>query len=304
MRKIWFILMAVVAFSLIGAAVSMAEEKADAEWSPNSVGPVTAWVAPLCDAKTGYVIPRFYFTNFRKQYDNSGNKESIGDDTKQAQQQQMIFAAYGLTSKLELDAQISLVENHATIGDQSASSTGWADSYLYLRYCLAPEQDNTPCITGMLQLKLPTGKYQDAAADKLGTDIIGTGSTDLGVGIVATKKIKPVILHGDLSVFHPFKATVDSVKIQYGNYVNYDLAAEYFLNNGINFMAELNGLWQGKEEDDGVTIDETDVTYLQLAPGIGYGNEKFAALLAYQLPLSGKNTVINETWVLNFLFSF
>ena len=276
----------------------------EAEWSPTSIGPVTTWTAPLCGAKNWYAIPRFYFTSFKKQYDNNGDKQSVGDDSTLTQQQQMIFAAYGLTDKLELNAQVALVQNHATIGDQTANSTGWADSYLILRDCFLMEQDKTPCLTGMLQLKLPTGQYQHAEADKLGTDITGTGSTDLGIGLVATKKLKPVILHGDLSIFHPFEVTADEVKVQYGNWVTYDLGAEYFIENGVNLMLELNGFWQGKEEDDGTTVDESDVSYLQLSPGIGYTYKSFTTLLAYQMPLSGKNSLINETWILNFMVSF
>ena len=302
MKQKLLVLAIILSLGAFAAGNVMAED--EAEWSPISVGPVTAWTAPLCACKSGYVIPRFYFTKFKKFYDNDGDKHSIGDDSELTQQQQMIFAAYGLASKLELNAQVALVENHADFGDESASSTGWADSYLALRYCLQEEKEATPCLTGMVQLKLPTGKYQDAAAGKLDTDLTGTGSTDLGIGLVATKKIKPAILHADLSVFHPFKTTVDSVKVQYGNWVTYDLAAEYFLVNGVNFLAELNGFWQGKEKDDGVTVDESDVTYLQLAPGLGYGYENYAVSLVYQLPLAGKNTLINETWVLNFLYSF
>jgi hypothetical protein len=302
MRKKLFAL-AVVLFLLAGATGNLLAAD-EGEWNPTSIGPVTTWTAPLCGKGNWYAIPRFYFTNFKKQYDNDGEKQSVGDDTTLTQQQQMIFAAYGLTDKLELNAQVALIENHATFGDLSANSSGWADSYLILRDCLLMETDKAPCVTGMLQVKLPTGKYQKADADKLGTDITGTGSTDLGIGVVVTKKINPLMLHGDLSIFHPFKATIDEVQVQYGNWVTYDLAGEYFLENGISFLMELNGFWQGKEEDDDVTIDETDVTYLQLAPGIGYTYKSFTTSLLYQLPLSGKNALINETWILNFLVSF
>ena len=302
MRQKVFLLGLVLVGLVIAAGNLLAAD--EAEWSPTSIGPVTTWTAPLCGTRNWYVIPRFYFTNFRKQYDNNGDKQSVGDDTTLTQQQQVLFAAYGLSNKLELNAQVTLDENHATIGDQSANTTGWADSYLVMRYCFIEENAQLPCFTGMLQVKLPTGKYQHAAADKLNTDITGTGSTDLGVGVVATKKVKPVILHADLSIFHPFKATVDDVKIQYGNYVYYDLAAEYFIDHGVNFMLEMNGFWQGKETDDGTTVDESDGSYLQLSPGIGYTYKNFTTLLAYQLPLAGKNELINETWVLNFLVSF
>ncbi|MDD5131256.1 MAG: transporter [bacterium] len=276
----------------------------EVEWSPTSIGPITTWTAPVCEGKSWYAVPRFYFTNFKKQYDNNGDKQNIGDDTTLTQQQQMIFAAYGLTDKLELDAQIALIENQATISDQSADSTGWADSYLILRDCLVEEQKQIPCLTAMLQLKLPTGKYEHASADKMGTDITGTGSMDLGVGMAATKKFKPAILHADFSLFYPFEATIDDVKVQYGNWITYDLAAEYFLENGVNFMAELNGFWQGEEEDDGVSLDDSDVAYLQFVPAIGYTYKDFTTSIAYQMPLSGKNALINETWILNFMVSF
>ncbi|MDD5258855.1 MAG: transporter [bacterium] len=302
MRQKFYLPVVVLVWLVLAVGNLLAAE--EVEWCPTSIGPVTTWTAPVCGAKTWYAIPRFYFTNFKKFYDNNGDKQSVGDDTRLTQQQQMIFAAYGLSDKLELNAQVALVQNHATIGDLTANSTGWADSYLILRDCFLMEQAQAPCITGMLQLKLPTGKYQHADADKLGTDITGTGSTDLGVGLVATKKLKPVILHGDLSIFHPFEVTVDDVEVQYGNWVTYDLGAEYFIENGVNFMLEMNGFWQGKEEDDGTTVDESDVTYLQLTPGIGYTYKSFTTLLAYQMPLSGKNAFINETWIINFLVSF
>lgn len=57
--------------------------------------------------------------------------------------------------------------------------------------------------------KVPTGKYEHADPNKLGTDLMGAtsggGSFDHGDGILLTKKIKPIILHFDTIYSFPLE---------------------------------------------------------------------------------------------------
>ena len=58
----------------------------------------------------------------------------------------------------------------------SATSTQLQDSTLFLRCALATDGETAPLVTALFQLKMPTGKYQNADPAKLGTDITGTGT--------------------------------------------------------------------------------------------------------------------------------
>jgi hypothetical protein len=293
-----FILMTINASDNISAA---AEKE---EWSPVSAGPITTWSAVIWEKGTLIVQPIFYFSTVKGTFDAEGGKQALDEGTKQSQQQQQLFVQYSLTDRLELSGQLIYQEASAVIGDATASSAGIADSYAYLRYCALKEKDNLPGITLLLQAKLPLGKYQEAAADKLETDIMGTGSYDLGYGLIMTKTLKPFLLHADFTSTLPSEVTVDNVKTEYGNYINYDLGVEYFLPKGFNLLLEMNGFWQDRSKLDGVLTDDTDSKYLLLVPGVGWSNEKIQTLVAYQFSVSGKNTNATDSLVLTMVYTF
>ena len=283
----------------------LAEDKTMQEdWCPPSAGPITTWTAPLCGKGNFVVQPFLFFMKTRGSYDSSGNYSSLPDDDKSTSRQISLFMQYGLTDRLEVDAQAFYQKNFIRQGGIQADSVGVGDSYLFARYCLREETNTASHITAVAQLKIPTGKFENANPDSLGTDNMGTGSYDPGVGIILTKRIKPCIIHADVIVDQPLKVDVDNVPTKYGAYVNSDVGIEYFICKGWNLLFEANSFYQGKTDLDGAKIDDSNSEYLMLTPGIGWSTDKVQTLLAYQSIVSGKNTDATEALVLTMVYTF
>ncbi len=261
---------------LFNVASAYAHSGAEEEWNPPSAGPITTWTAPLCNKSESVVQPFFFYNRTRGTFNSEGHYDSLSGGGKKYQYQQQLFMQYGLTDRLEIDGQIVYQQNYAKQGGQKAHSQGLGDSYLFLRYCTFEEKGMLSHITGVFQLKIPTGKYQKADPDKLGTDLMGAtsggGSYDHGYGINLTKKLKPFIIHVDAIYNFPIERKIDAVKTRYANYLNYDFGLEYFLPKGFNLMLEFNGFLQGDKKEDGEKVPSSDIKYLSVAPGIGWSN--------------------------------
>lgn len=216
----------------------------------------------------------------------------------------MLFAQYGITNRLEIDGQIGYVENFIKESGESASSNGFSDSFLFLRYCAIEEAEKLPCITGLFQLKLPTGKYENLNPDKLGTDLIGTGSYDPGLGIIMTKTMGRFMLHLDAIYSVPIETDIDGAETRYGNYLNYDFGLEYFLPKGFNLLLEFNGLAQGDTKEDGEKIQDSNTNYFIGGLGIGWSCKKVQTLLAYQRTLLGTNSDANDSIIFTLVYKF
>jgi hypothetical protein len=274
------------------------------EWDPPSAGPITTWTAPLC-AKGEFVIQPFVFYNrTRGEFDSDGKYHKLEQGNKKVQYQEQLFVQYGITDNLEIDAQAVYQENYIQTGGLSAHQGGFGDSYLFLRYCAFPEQGWLPHLTGLLQLKIPTGKYQHLDPDKLEADSMGSGSWDPGFGFTLTKKLKPFIFHADAIFSFPQKVMLDGVKTKYASYANYDFGVEYFLPRGFNLLLEANGCLQGDTWQDGQRTVSTAVNYLTISPGVGWSCDKVQLLLAYQRVVTGTNTDANDSVVLTGVYTF
>lgn len=284
------------------------KDKEDNEWNPVSAGPVTTWTAPLCGKGKFVIQPFFFYNPTRGSFNSEGHYDSLIKGDKKYQYQQQLFMQYGLTDKLEIDGQIVYQENYVKQDDLKAHANGLGDSYLFLRYCAIEEKSYLPHITGLFQLKLPSGKYEHADPNKLGTDLMGAtsggGSYDYGYGINLTKKIKPFVFHADAIYSFPIETKVDGVKTRYGRYLNYDFGFEYFLHKGFNLMLEFNGFLQADKKEDGSYTPSSNIRYLTMAPGIGWSCDKIQTLLAYQRTLAGTNTDANDSVVLTCVYTF
>lgn len=284
------------------------DQKTADDWEPVSAGPLTTWTSPLCGKGKLVIQPFFFYNRTRGTFNADGRYNSLPGGDRKYQLQEQLFAQYGLTDRLELDAQIVYQQNYAKQGESRAHARGFGDSYLFLRYCALEEQGWIPHTTGLFQLKIPTGKYQHADPDKLGADLMGAtsggGSWDQGLGVNLTKKLKPFILHADAVYSFPQRASVDGVRTRYANYLNYDFGAEYFLPKGFNLMFEINGFWQGDKKEDGARVPASDINYLTLSPGIGWSNQRIQVLLAYQRVVTGTNTDANDSAVLTCVYTF
>ncbi|MFA6129387.1 MAG: transporter [Candidatus Omnitrophota bacterium] len=293
------ILMSSLSFSAYAHQDPLAEE-----WNPSSAGTLTTWTAPLC-AKGEFVIQPFIFYNrTRGSFDSDSKYHGLAKGDRKDQYQEQLFVQYGITDRLEIDAQTVYQENYIRQDGTNAHKNGFGDSYLFLRYCAIEEKGWLPHITGLFQLKIPTGKYQHLNPDKLETDSMGTGSWDPGFGFNLTKKLKPFIFHADTIFSFPQKVMIDGVKTRYASYANYDFGVEYFLPKGFNLMLEANGYVQGDTWQDGGRSASTAVNYLTLVPGVGWSCDKVQFLLAYQRVVSGTNTDANDSVVLTGVYTF
>ena len=303
-----FVSMALTSFIFVSTAFANTDIGGQEEWNPPSAGPITTWTAPLCGKGEFVVQPFFFYNRTRGTFNSEGHYDSLLKGDKKYQYQQQLFMQYGLTDRLEIDGQLVYQQNFVKQGDLKAHSKGFGDSYLFLRYCAIEEQKLLPHITGVFQLKIPTGKYQKADSNKLGTDLMGAtsggGSYDHGYGINLTKKLKPFIVHADAIYSFPLERKVDGIKTKYGRYINYDFGVEYFLPKGFNLMLEFNGFLQGDKKQGGEKSPASDISYFSVAPGIGWSNEKIQTLLAYQRTLTGTNTDANDSVVLTFVYTF
>lgn len=294
------------------ASIAMAHDEYHGEgakeWNPVSAGPVTTWTAPLCGKSKFVIQPFFFYNNTRGVFDSDGNYDSLSGKDYKYQFQEQLFVQYGITDRLEIDAQTVYQQNFAKQEDEKAQSNGFGDSYLFTRYCAIEEKGWMPHISVLAQLKMPTGKYQKANPDKLGTDLMGAGtgggSWDPGFGIMATKKLKPFVLHADAVYSLPQQVRIDGIKTRYANYFNCDFGVEYFLPKGFNLMFETNLIFQGDRRSDGEKVPDSGVNSFVITPGIGWSNDKIQMLLAYQRVMTGTNTDANDSIIFTFVYTF
>lgn len=309
--KIALLLLSISLAVLNSTTLTFAHEHTDShnpEWEPVSAGPVTTWTAPLC-GKGKLVAQPFLFVNRTRGTFNAKNHyDSLPDGDGKYQFQEQLFLQYGLSGRLEIDAQATYMQNYIKQGEAKAHSHGFGDSYLFLRYCALEEESWLPHSTLVSQLKLPTGKYQKADPDRLGTDLMGAasggGSYDLGIGLNMTKKHKPFVFHADTLYSFPQERKIDGVKTENGRYLNYDFGIEYFFAGSFNLMLECNGFAQADKRRDGERMPSSDIASFTVAPGIGWSNDVIQALIAYQRTLTGTNTDANDSVVFTFVYTF
>ncbi len=282
--------------------------KKEEEWNPPSAGPITTWTAPVCDQGKLSIQPFFWYKRTRGAFDEEDHYKSFKNKDRKWQYLEQLFLQYGLADRLELSGLGEFQQNFQHQDGASAEDYGFSDTYIYVHYCMAEETKWLPCTTALFQLKLPTGKYQKADEGKLGTDLMGAttggGSYEHGYGINLTKRIKPFTFHADVTFNFPIQTRVGGVKTRYGNFVNCDFGAEYFLPRGFNLMVELNLLSQGDRREDSELVPASDVKQTLFAAGAGWSNDAIQTLLAYQRTIAGTNVDVNDSLVFTFIYTF
>lgn len=311
MKKISIVLILIVCSAIDYQTVSYAAERSaknEEGWNPPSAGPVTAWTAPLCEKGRLLIQPFFFYNRTRGVFNDKGRYKSFKDKETKSQYQEFLFVQYAVTGRLEVDGQGVYQQNLHHKDGKHAASTGFGDSYMFLRYCALHETKWLPHTTALFQLKIPTGKYQKAKEDKLGTDLMGAtsggGSYEHGYGIIFSKRMKPFIFHADFTYGFPIETRVGGVNVKYGSYVSYDFGAEYFLSKGFSLMLECNFFKQGDRRYDGYLLPASDVGQMLICPGIGWSDEKIQTLIAYQRTLAGTNADVNDSIVFTFIYTF
>lgn len=305
---LWVLALSLFLLGFLNLTAYADESSTCNEWNPFSVGPITTWTAPVCSKGQFVIQPFFFYNRTMGSFDSDGHYDSLPTGDKKYQYQEMLFLQFGVTDKFEIDGLTVYQQNYCKQGGREAHSKGFGDSYFFLRHCLLEDKQWIPHLTAQFQVKAPTGKYQHADPDKLGTDLMGAtsggGSWDYGLGLNLSKKIKPFWLHADAIYSFPQKVRVDGASTRYANYLNYDFGVEYFLPRGFNFLFEGNGLAQCNRRENGKRIHDSDVRSFIICPGIGWSCEKIQTLLAYQRVVAGTNTDANDSIVFSCVYSF
>lgn len=287
MVKIRLALISIVIFvSVLGATSVFGQDS----WQPATQGPVNTWSASV-SAKGDFSIHPFTQYRFvNANLDANGESQRLSEGEANYQLQHFAYFFYGVTPRLEVGSLITFQESHLKSEGLSGRSAGLTDTPLYVRYQAVDETRLRPLVTGFFQFKLPTGKYQNANPDRLGTDLMGTGSYDHGYGVNLTKAIRPLMVHADAIYTLPLKNTADGVRIRHGKYFNYDVAVEHYFGGKFNTVLELNAFRKRAEVDDGVVLPNSDSRALNALVGFAYTTEKLQTLVGYTQTISGRNT--------------
>jgi len=303
--RILFFFSVYLLFTTVVFADSMGQ---GANWNPVSIGPMTTWIAPVQAKGQLSVQPFVFYNRIRGEFDSQGHYTSLPKGNSQNQFQQQLFTEYGITDKLEIDAQTVYQENDVTQAGEKAHDHGFGDSFVYTRYQFLDDKGWVPTTTGLLQLKMPTGKYQHEDPNKLGTDLMGaaadSGSWSPGIGINLSKKLRPFMVYADLIGSFPQSVDINGNRTHYSNYINGDAAIEYFLPKGFNVMMELNNLSQGDKRVNGAMVPDSNVRSLSLAPGVGWSNDRIQMLIEYQRTMWGVNQFASDTMAITFTYAF
>jgi hypothetical protein len=274
-------------------------------WQPVTPGPFTTWTATLCGRHNLIMQPLYFFNKARGTFDSKGNYGSLSPGEKKEQHVFQLFTQYGITDRSEIDTQLNFFRNYTRKGNDSAKSLGISDTQLVTRHCLCSEEKYLPETTGFFQIRLPTGKYKNLDPDKLGTDLMGTGSFDFTFGFNLTKGVKPIVLHGDILYTISTSSKIDNnIRTRQGNKLELNTAGELPIKEGFNWMIEFNGILQGDTKENGRQIADSYASGLNLGTGLGWSTGKFQILFGYQRILIGKNIDANDSFALTFLVGF
>lgn len=287
------ILLCIVALALTVEACAADKEEV---WQPVTPGPFTTFTAPVIEKNKFVVQPLYFFNIGRGLFDGDGGYHSIPSGDYRYQQQIQIYTQYGIAERTEINVQPQWYINYAREGDASAENAGFGDFFANIRYCGIDESTWCPRITGLFEVKLPTGKYQKPDIGKLDTDITGTGSTDYTYGLSFTKGIKPVLWHLDLLYTNsPSPVRIDGIKTKFDDTYAVNGAFEWIFYKKLNLMSELLWQSQGNRKEDGNYAPSSGKSSLIWAAGIGYSEKYWQMLVGYQRTLLGENVVANDT---------
>jgi hypothetical protein len=167
--------------------------------------------------------------------------------------------------------------------DISGGATGIGDLSLLGRYTLMSRHtlDASTIVAGVLGIKLPTGntdRYGDTGEFLDAHLQLGTGSTDLLVGVSMNHAVGRYAVSANLLASIAGKGEAGDMKHQFGDSINYDVTARYRLSpevsgesaNALHVSLGINGEYRGKEKLDGATVSDSGGHTIYLTPGLQY----------------------------------
>lgn len=187
------------------------------------------------------------------------------------------------------------------------SGHGKGDIELKAKYNFTTNTIDTPAISGLLAIKLPTGKAgQKGCSDLLPTSSGGTDLTFMGI---LSKNLDPFT--GYLNVVYSITGkgkNEEGNEINPGNIFSYNLTFDYSLSKRATFVTELTGKFKGEDENSSKKkLARTKSSLTTLLLGIQYESVKLHHVTletALAIRLIGKNEKTGIVPILGFIYEF
>ena len=207
--------------------------------------------------------------------------------------------SYGLSENLSLGLSLPFVErtdiraphfheedNEFEI-EQEGNSKGMGDAKLYGLWRFAERQSHSTSL--IFGISTPTGKDDDTSPEgELFEQEFqpGSGSWDPLIGIAHSRDFGRFSM--DASTTYNF-VNEGSQQTDLGDWVTYNVGLGYLLNSGSRLdwrlVIEANGLWRDKLNREGEKQRNSGGHWLNLAPGIIAGGDKWSVFANIALPV-------------------
>ncbi|WP_309890290.1 hypothetical protein [Archangium sp.] len=262
-------------------------------YRPITSGPFVTFTAPITAPGRLVTQPILYLATARGDYDVEGRYQPRARGESLRTAALSLFVEYGIVDRLAAGAQLVLQYNRRRSGPDLASFTGLGDTTFFGRGTILEETAGglLPEMTLLAQVKLPTARAVSAQTNLLDTDVLGTGSTDLTVGLDLTKGVRPVLLHADVLYTYALPARIGGERVAYGPSLAWSLSGEWpFWRDRLGLMLEVSGRHQGapvrdgREEEDGLADEVLVGAGLELL-----FSADVQLLVGYQRTLWGRN---------------
>ena len=277
------------------AALSAAAEE-HVPYRPTTSGPFVTFTAPITARARLLVQPIFSMSFAHGSFDAAGRLSPGGPQDGLRTSTLSLFTEYGLTDDLSLGAQLSVAHNERL----RVFSLGVGELTVFARRVVLKETGwGLPEGTLLVQVKVPTGNAEGLPAN-LGTDLRGSGSTDLTVGLDLTRGIRPIVIHADLLFTHPVPALIGGVDTHAGDVFSWSVSAEWpFWLDRLGAVLELSGRHQLAPTLDGVKAEGGPIDELVLGAGLAFLlSADVQILVGYQRTLWGRNAGGHDTVIL------
>ncbi len=283
------------------------ESQGEEVYRPTTSGPFITFTAPLTPRGRLLLQPILSVALTRGTYDARERYEPLAARDSQSTASLTLFTEYGVLERVAAGAQVAVLHNRRGEAGEEAESTGLGDTALFARGVLLHETPGgLPEVTLLAQVKLPTGRAETTAPTRLDTDVRGTGSTDLTVGLDFTKGVRPVLLHLDLLYTRALPARVGGEDTRYGDTFSWSLSGEWpILPERCALMLEASGRHQGAPRVEGVDVADGALAELVLGAGVELLFSPDAQLLVgYQRTLWGRNVPAVDAFVATLVPTF
>lgn len=186
------------------------------------------------------------------------------------------------------------------------SGHGRGDLELTAKYNFIKDTVNSPAMSGLLGIKLPTGKEAKKGCTDLPTS---SGGTDLIFMGILSKELDPLTACLNISYTITGKGKdEEGDEINPGNIFFYDLALDYGLNRRTTFVTELTGEFAGESKDNAKKkISQTNSSLTTILLGLQYDTVELKDVtveIAFALRLAGKNEKTGMATILGFTRKF